>query len=94
MLDSSSGPCFYLKSHISAVILILSLLGDDLDLEAAESVNIPMGAPNRKMIEVNRPHSLFISTKHWIIIKLIVHSNTENCTLQNIIPLSVTILSR
>ena len=66
MLDSSSGPCFncnfvtYLKSHISAVILILSLLGDDLDLEAAESVNIPMGAPNRKMIEVNRLHSLFI----------------------------------
>ena len=63
MLDSSSGPCFnnsvtYLKSHILAVILILSLLGDDLDLEAAESVNIPMGAPNRKMIEENRPHSL------------------------------------
>ena len=73
---------------------MLSLLGDDLVLEAAESVNIPTGAPNRKMIEVNRPHSLFISTKHWIIIKLIVHSNTENCTLQNIIPLSVTILSR
>ena len=65
MLDSNSGQCFnnfvtYLKSHISAVIHILSLLGDDLDLEAAESVNIPMEAPNRKMIEVNRLHSLFI----------------------------------
>lgn len=40
--------------------LIQERKGDDLDLEAAESVNIPMGAPNRKMIEVNHLHSLFI----------------------------------